>query len=92
VLEVLDGRGGAGAEALRQRIEEYPSPLARTHVGERAGVRAEGEGNQEPGPVEVKAGSSSSDIRSSAKFTVAGNTRVIKGEDRAFLTAATVGS
>jgi beta-glucosidase len=46
----------------------------------------------EPGPVEVSAGSSSSDIRSSAKFTVTGQTRVIKGEDRAFLSVATVGS
>jgi beta-xylosidase len=46
----------------------------------------------EPGPVEVSVGSSSSDIRSSARFTVTGKTRVIKGEDRAFLSVATVGS
>jgi beta-xylosidase len=46
----------------------------------------------EPGPVEVSAGSSSSDIRSSAKFTVTGKTRTIRGEDRAFLPVATVGS
>jgi beta-xylosidase len=39
----------------------------------------------EPGPVEVSVGSSSSDIRSTAKFTVTGKTRSIKGEDRAFL-------
>jgi beta-glucosidase len=45
----------------------------------------------EPGPVEVSAGSSSSDIRSSAKFTITGKTRVIKGEERAFLSVATVG-
>jgi len=45
----------------------------------------------EPGPVEVSAGSSS-DIRSTAKFTVTGKTRSIKGEDRAFLSDATVGS
>jgi beta-glucosidase len=45
----------------------------------------------EPGPVEVSAGSSSSDIRSSAKFSVAGKTRTIKGEERAFLSTATVG-
>ena len=51
-----------------------------------------GELVMEPGPVEVSAGSSSSDIRSSAKFTVTGKTRVIKGEDRAFLSVATVGS
>jgi beta-glucosidase len=42
--------------------------------------------------VEVSAGSSSSDIRSSAKFTVTGKTRTIRGEDRAFLSAATVGA
>src|SRR5262249_13432512 len=44
----------------------------------------------EPGPVEVSAGSSSSDIRSSAKFTIIGKTRVISGEDRAFLSVATI--
>jgi beta-glucosidase len=44
----------------------------------------------EPGPVEVGAGSSSSDIRSSATFIVTGQTRVIKGEDRAFLSDAAV--
>jgi beta-xylosidase len=46
----------------------------------------------EPGPVEVSAGSSSSDIRSTAAFTITGKTRSIKGEDRAFLSVATVGS
>jgi beta-glucosidase len=46
----------------------------------------------EPGPVEVSVGSSSSDIRSSAKFTITGKTRVIKGEERAFLSKAKVGS
>jgi beta-glucosidase len=46
----------------------------------------------EPGPIEVSAGSSSSDIRSSATFIVTGKTRAIKGEDRAFLSVATVGS
>src|SRR5262249_18107390 len=44
----------------------------------------------EPGPVEVSAGSSSSDLRSSAKFIVTGKTRPIKGEDRAFLSHAMV--
>jgi beta-glucosidase len=46
----------------------------------------------EPGPVEVSAGSSSSDIRSSAEFTVTGKARTIKGADRAFLSVATIGS
>jgi hypothetical protein len=46
----------------------------------------------EPGPVEVSAGSSSSDIRSSATFTVTGKTRSIRGEHHAFLSVATVDS
>jgi beta-glucosidase len=46
----------------------------------------------EPGPVELSAGSSSSDLRASAKLTVAGKTRTIRGEDRAFLSVTTVGS
>jgi beta-glucosidase len=46
----------------------------------------------EPGPVEVSVGSSSTDIRSTAKFTVTGTTRIIKGEDRAFLSVAMVAS
>jgi beta-xylosidase len=50
-----------------------------------------GELVMEPGPVEVSAGSSSSDLRASATFTVTGQTRTIRGEDRAFLSAATVG-
>jgi beta-glucosidase len=49
-----------------------------------------GELVMEPGPVEVSAGSSSSDIRSSATFTVTGQTRAIRGADRAFLSVATV--
>jgi beta-glucosidase len=49
-----------------------------------------GELVMEPGPVEVSAGSSSSDIRSSAQFTVTGQRRAISGEDRAFLSVATV--
>jgi hypothetical protein len=51
-----------------------------------------GELVMEPGPVEVSVGSSSSDIRSSATLNVTGKTRVIKGEDRAFLSVPTVGS
>ena len=51
-----------------------------------------GELVMEPGPVEVSAGSSSSDIRSSAKFNVTGQARIIRGEDRAFLSVATVGA
>jgi beta-glucosidase len=44
----------------------------------------------EPGPVEVGVGASSSDIRSSATLSVTGNTRILRGEDRAFLSAATI--
>ena len=46
----------------------------------------------EPGPVEVSAGSSSMDIRSSATLTVTGEMRTLRGEDRAFLSVATVAS
>jgi beta-glucosidase len=45
----------------------------------------------EPGPVELSAGSSSSDIRSSAKLDVTGKARTMKDGDRAFLSVATVG-
>jgi fibronectin type III domain protein len=44
----------------------------------------------EPGPIELSAGSSSSDIRSSATITVTGETRVITGEERAFLSPAII--
>jgi beta-glucosidase len=44
----------------------------------------------EPGPVEVSAGNSSSDVRSSATFTVTGQTRVISGDERAFFSDVTV--
>jgi hypothetical protein len=46
----------------------------------------------EPGPVEISAGSSSSDIRSTASINVTGKTRVIRGEERAFLSDANVSS
>jgi beta-xylosidase len=51
-----------------------------------------GELVMEPGPVEISVGASSSDIRSSATFTVTGKTRTIRGKDRAFFSVATVGS
>ena len=51
-----------------------------------------GELVMEPGPVEVSVGSSSGDIRSSVTLNVTGKKRVIKGEGRAFLSVATVGS
>jgi beta-glucosidase len=51
-----------------------------------------GEVVMEPGPVELSAGSSSSDLRSNAKLNVTGKTRVFKGGERAFLSASTVGS
>jgi hypothetical protein len=44
----------------------------------------------EPGPVEFSAGSSSSDIRATATFNVAGTTTPISGEKRAFLSTAAV--
>jgi beta-xylosidase len=51
-----------------------------------------GETVMEPGPIEVSVGSNSDDIRSKANLTVTGKTQVIKGEDRAFFSTATVGS
>lgn len=51
-----------------------------------------GELVMEPGPVEVSAGSSSSDIRASATSTVTGKTRTVRGVERAVLSVATVGS
>jgi beta-glucosidase len=45
----------------------------------------------EPGPVGLDAGSASDDIRSSATFTVTGDTRVVAGEQRAFLSTTIVG-
>jgi beta-glucosidase len=44
------------------------------------------------GPIEVSAGSSSSDIRSTTMLSVAGKTRVFRGDDHAFLSTVTVGS
>jgi beta-glucosidase len=49
-----------------------------------------GEVMMEPGPIELSVGSSSDDIRSTATFTVTGDTRVINGDQRAFLSAAEV--
>jgi beta-glucosidase len=49
-----------------------------------------GEVVMEPGPIELSAGSSSNDIRSTAAFTVTGDTRVINGDQRAFLSTAEV--
>jgi beta-xylosidase len=49
-----------------------------------------GEVVMEPGPIELSVGSSSDDIRSTATFTVTGDTRVINGDQRAFLSAAAV--
>ena len=51
-----------------------------------------GELIMEPGPIEVSARSSSSDIRSTASFTVTGKTFTVRGEDRKFFSVATVGS
>jgi beta-glucosidase len=53
---------------------------------------ASGDLVMEPGPIEVSVGSSSSDIKSTATLNVTGKTRVIRGEDRAFLSNTTLGS
>jgi beta-glucosidase len=49
-----------------------------------------GEVVMEPGPLELSAGSSSDDIRSSATLTVTGQTHTVAGDERAFLSAATI--
>jgi len=46
----------------------------------------------EPGPVAVSAGTSSRDLRSRAAFTVTGKTRFVEGEERAFLSVASISS
>jgi beta-glucosidase len=51
---------------------------------------ASGDLVMEPGPIDVSVGSSSSDITSIATLNVTGKTRVIRGEDRAFFSAAAV--
>ena len=50
-----------------------------------------GETVMEPGPIEVSPGSSSDDIRSKATLNVTGKMQTIKGEERAFLSTASVG-
>ncbi len=88
-----DGSDDLATEVLEVR-EEGASETVRFEVSMSvlgyAGLS--GEFVLEPGPVEVIAGSSSGDIRSSAKFTVTGKTRSISGEDRAFLSVATTSS
>jgi beta-xylosidase len=51
-----------------------------------------GELVMEPGPVAPSAGRSSSDLRSTTRLAVTGETRTSKGEDRAFLSDVTVGA
>ena len=46
----------------------------------------------EPGPIEVSAGSSSSDVRTRATLNVTGKTRKVRAEDRAFLSEVTIAS
>jgi beta-glucosidase len=82
----LVGFARVDLEAGASKTVEFVVPLSLLaytgHTGELV---------MEPGPVELSAGSSSSDIRSSTTLTVTGQTRVIPGEQRAFLSTATVG-
>jgi fibronectin type III domain protein len=48
-----------------------------------------GELVMEPGSIELSAGSSSNDIRSTATLIVTGKTRTFTGEERAYLSVAT---
>jgi beta-glucosidase len=52
---------------------------------------ASGDLVMEPGPIEVSAGSSSTDIRSTAALNVTGTMRIVRGEDRAFLSTTRIG-
>ena len=76
---VVTPRTPSGRQVRRQRPI---SLLASTGIS--------GDLVMEPGPVEVSAGTSSSDIRSSANVTVTARTRTIRGEERAFLSVATI--
>jgi beta-glucosidase len=51
---------------------------------------ASGDLVMEPGPIEVSVGSSSSDIKSTATLNVTGKARIVRGEERAFLSTTTV--
>ncbi|OBB76337.1 beta-glucosidase [Mycobacterium sp. 852014-52144_SCH5372336] len=46
----------------------------------------------EPGPVELRVGTSSTDIRARATVTVAGGTRTFRGDERAFFSSVAVGA
>lgn len=52
--------------------------------------RRSGELVTEPGPVEVIAGSSSDDNRSTGMLTVTGARRTVDGEERAYLSETTI--
>jgi beta-glucosidase len=52
---------------------------------------ASGDLVMEPGPIDISVGSSSSDIKSTTTLNVTGKTRVIRGEDRAFLSTTRIG-
>jgi hypothetical protein len=69
-----------------------PDAEGRRVLGDVGGSGAAGDLVMEPGPIEVSVGSSSSDIKSTATVTVTGKPRVIRGEERAFLSTTTVSS
>jgi beta-glucosidase len=81
----LIGFARVDLEPGASKIVEFVVPLS---VLAYTGI--EGDLIIEPGPIEVSVGSSSEDIRSSAMFTVTGETRTIRGEERAFLSTASV--
>jgi beta-xylosidase len=74
-------------EAGESKTVEFAVPLS---VLAYTGIA--GDVVMEPGPIELSAGSSSDDIRSTASFTVTGETLVINGDERAFLSIAEVGA
>jgi hypothetical protein len=82
-VETAEPHYGAGDGLAKGAIAFVADEPARLHGSLRRGV-------VEPGPVELSAGSSSSDIRSTADVIITGSTPAIGSEDRAFLSTVTL--
>jgi len=82
---VLSGHEGVDLEPEDSKTVEFAVPL-----GVLAYTGLAGDVVMEPGPIELSAGSSSDDLRSTA--TVAGEARVMNGDERAFFSTASISS
>jgi hypothetical protein len=97
VTTAVSGHWGLGA-AARRFARVVLDPGQTETVGFRAPISLlaytdrTGDVVMEPGPVELAAGTSSDDLRSTTTLTVTGQARVFNGEDRAYLSTATVGT